>query len=368
MTHSLTATPSLSLFGGDASVCGARERPSPKGDLELVDWMVPVHYLRRKIDFPALAPDPESIRQRPDISLDVVLDALDAPPTDSPETTFVGRDGVFFGLERACLFSSVVLVWGPGGVGKTELVKAFARWRAATGATVQPGGGVGFHSFEPGVASFGLAGVVDSIGLEVFGPDFSQLELVQRRAAVVQVLRENPFVVIWDNFESVHSMPDLHGATPALDEEQLDEFREFLRELEGGASVVLVTSRSTEAWLGDVRRVELEGLRGQEMSKLAEVLLAPFPQGQARRSEHAFGELLEWLGGHPLSMRVILPQLESTTPKRCWTGSPVPGRCPPGSRRARAGPSRWLRVSTTRWCIWMSGLESCSWPGDCSRE
>ena len=33
-----------------------------------------------------------------------------------------------------------------------------------------------WHCFEPGVASFGLAGVITEIGLAVFGADFAALQ------------------------------------------------------------------------------------------------------------------------------------------------------------------------------------------------
>ena len=52
------------LFAGDtvsAAVTAGRQRlfrhpgrPSPKGDLPLADWVVPVHYLRREVRFPGL--------------------------------------------------------------------------------------------------------------------------------------------------------------------------------------------------------------------------------------------------------------------------------------------------------------------------
>jgi hypothetical protein len=41
-----------------------------------------------------------------------------------------------------------------------------------------------WHSFEPGVASFGLAGVITEIGLAVFGADFAALQPDDRRRAV----------------------------------------------------------------------------------------------------------------------------------------------------------------------------------------
>jgi hypothetical protein len=38
-----------------------------------------------------------------------------------------------------------------------------------------------WHSFEPGVASFGLAGVITEIGLAVSGADFAALQPDDRR-------------------------------------------------------------------------------------------------------------------------------------------------------------------------------------------
>ena len=54
------------------------------------------------------------------------------------------------------------------GTGKTELAKAFGRWWRDTGGVEQPGW-VFWHSFEPGLASFGLDGVITEIGLAVTG-------------------------------------------------------------------------------------------------------------------------------------------------------------------------------------------------------
>ena len=296
-------------------------RPSPKGEIPLSDWMVPVPLPERNCEVPVSQQRPESIRSRPGVSLDRVLDALDTQREADTQDGFVGRDLEFFQLEVACRAATTILLHGPGGIGKTALARAFASWRAATGATISPGTGVILHSFEPGVAAFDLEAVVGSIGLEIFGPEFAQLEADQRRQATVHVLRDNPFVLIWDNLESVYTMPDPSGATPALSDSGREEYERFLADIDGGLTRVLVTSRSSEDWLGqDVLRIEVGGLRGQEVAKYADLLLAPFPRGQARRSDPSFEALLERLQGHPLSMRVILPQLEHSTPDEILTG------------------------------------------------
>src|SRR5204862_475972 len=119
---------------------------------------------------------------------------------------FVGRDGEFHELERALRLRRVAVLHGVGGAGKTELAKAFARWRQASGGLDDPRL-VFFHSFEPGLASFGLNGVVTSIGLRLFGPDFVRQcpTPADRRAAILQVLRKDRLLLVWDNFETVHS-------------------------------------------------------------------------------------------------------------------------------------------------------------------
>ena len=186
-----------------------------------------------------------------------------------------------------------------------------------TGGVEQPAWVV-LHSFEPGVASFGLDGAVTAAGLQLFGADFigKTRDAAQRQMLLLKVLRERRLLLIWDNFESVRSLPDPSGATPPLDAAEQARIRAFLAELArpGGQSGVIITSRTPEAWLGEVRRLALGGLTPGEAAEMAEDVLKPYPQGRARRGERAFAELLEWLDGHPLSLRVLLPQLETTPP------------------------------------------------------
>jgi hypothetical protein len=225
---------------------------------------------------------------------------------------FVGRDRDFVRLEAALRHRRVVVLHGQGGTGKTELVKAFARWLRDTGGVDDPSL-VFFHSFEPGIASFGLAGVVTGIGLRVFGPDFVRHfpDTAGRVAAILEFMRQVRALLVWDNFETVRSMPDPTGATPPLDETEQEEIRDFLAEVariaKGGT---MITTRSPEEWLGDVHRLEVEGLDRGDAVQYADVLLAPYPAAQARRKERAFEELLEALSGHPLSMRLTLSHLE----------------------------------------------------------
>ena len=99
-----------------------------------------------------------------------------------------------------------------------------------------------WHSFEPGVESFGLDGVITGLGLAVFGVDFARPDPPERRAQVKRLLGQLRVLLVWDNFETVREMPDPASATPPLDEvgcAALKGFLEWVRD--HSASAVIIT-------------------------------------------------------------------------------------------------------------------------------
>lgn len=70
----------------------------------------------------------------------------------------------------------------------------------------------------------------------------------------------------------------------------------------------------------------------------------------AAGGRRAFGELLDWLGGHPLSMRLTLPRLDTTSPETLLAGLqgtiPLPGDDEPGGGRTTS-PAASITYSFT---------------------
>ncbi|MEH2282867.1 MAG: tetratricopeptide repeat protein [Nostoc sp.] len=293
------------VAAGRKSMSIDKMRPSPKGNLPLQDWLVPVLYQQE--------PYTPFVPQKTAPSFTDLMAQADNTPESSkavglPDESaygFIGRDYEILRLERAFRQNHLVLVQGMGGVGKTELAAGFARWLDDTqGCT----GGMFFTSFEQGA---GLSQVINQIGRALGGERFSQMMPEQQDAVVRQYLQTNPCLLIWDNFEPVNGFPT--GNEPLLSGEERNKLKRFLKELRGGKSWVLITSRREEPWLDcGYSLINLRGLSQADAQELAAKILQPV--GVERKNLPAeYLELLKLLGGHPLSLRVVLPYLKMQT-------------------------------------------------------
>ena len=151
--------------------------------------------------------------------------------------------------------------------------------------------------------------VLNSLGTQIFGANFGSAPLEARMDALVKALRERRYLIVWDNFESASGIPGT-SVSPNLTGEDRTLLARFLDGLRGAASKVLITSRSEEEWLGSRRfRLILRGLDGEERWEYCESILRDLGL-TVSRDDQAFADLMKQLGGHPLAMRAILPQLE----------------------------------------------------------
>jgi tetratricopeptide (TPR) repeat protein len=331
---------SAAVSAGRRNMSDHDQRPSPKGEVPLADWLVPVHYLRADVRFPqmtegrpASVPSLAALR-RPHAA---IRPAGHDVQGEEHAFRFVGRDDLFYELEAAMATSHVAVLYGMAGAGKTELARAFGRWWEDTCGTDLPDGVV-WHSFTQGEASSGLDSMITRIGVQVTGRDFARLPPAERYPAACRLLATRRLLLIWDGFESACCMPGPGGGASVPDEVGRAEMKRFLHQvIASGSSAVIITSRTAEDWLGPARPILVGGLGREDAAQHAAQILASNPAGQRQQGQRDFGELLAWLQGHPRSMQQVLPCLQTASAAALLEGLrgaiPLPGDTIPGTDR-----------------------------------
>jgi len=300
------ATVSRAVAAGRREILNQKLRPSPKGKLPLQDWLVPVLYQQESyVPFTKVSKEPSSFEE---LMMEEVWEQPQQPADELPEAGtygFIGRDYEILRLERAFRQNQVVLLKGMGGVGKTELAGGFARWLQETQGRERSF----FTSFETGN---GLSNVINTIGRRMGGEQYSMLPSEKQYRLVLRYLQTHPCLLIWDNLEPVAGFPE--GNAPLLSQEERDKLKQFLKQLRGGKSWVLITSRREEPWLDCGYQLEsLSGLSRNDAEVLAANILQTAGVDRGKLPAE-YLELLKLLGGHPLSLRVVLPHLKVQSP------------------------------------------------------
>ncbi|WP_049559031.1 tetratricopeptide repeat protein [Limnoraphis robusta] len=271
-------------------------RPSPKGNKPLKDWLVPVLYQQE--DYTLFTPQVRGESSKPQ------AETINVP--EEGTYGFVGRDFDLLRLERAFRKNNVCLLKGLGGIGKTELAIGFAQWLSET---QERAGGIFFTSFEYGS---GLSSVVNQIGRILWGSQFSQLLIEEQQTKVLEYLRTHPCLLIWDNFELVAGFPK--GNEPILTSDERENLKQFIQDLQGGMSWILITSRHEESWLDyKYQSLVLSELSQRDTEELAEKIVQRV-EVDLENLPQEYSELLQLLGGHPFSLRVVLPHLKTQHP------------------------------------------------------
>ena len=224
----------------------------------------------------------------------------------------MGRQAELGRIERIFSSSPVAILSGSTGIGKTELALALARRFQKTGRKVRPGG-VFYTTFQAAHPA-GLERVVHEIGTAVAGLDFADMNAEQQRSWVVEYLKEQPSLLIWDGVESIAGFPP--GAPGLLEEAEQAELDSFLSEVttEGTSWALLVSRNRAEGWVtAPYARYDLSGLNPLERRDLAEAILTKAAVESGRVTEETV-ELLDTVEGHPLALQFALPLLKEVPP------------------------------------------------------
>jgi len=279
------------MFRQDKRVC-------VRGKFPLQDWLLPVLYQQDPLNFsfaaearktfaPQASKLPEDLRR------------------EKNPYGFVGRDSAILAMERAMRRPPAgILVQGLGGVGKTTLARGFLQWLDSTGGLGEGCFWLGFQEIRSAEYVF------NRLGEPLFGGQFATAPMDKKIEALATAFNEHRFIIVWDNFESAAGIAGT-AITANLPEPDRKLLADFLDKLRGGASKVIITSRSSEDWLGPQRRflLPLGGLDREERWEYCEVILRDLGLSIDRNDEKLVG-LMDLLGGHPLAMRAILPRLE----------------------------------------------------------
>jgi len=293
----------------------AASSAAPEEAVTLHDWFLPVLYQQRAdaAPFGGRTTDEgrktEGERRKAPAALSDAHVPGGLPP--EPLHGFHGRASELLRLERLFRQHAVVVLHSFGGLGKTALAAEAGRWLYRSGRFP---GGAAFISFERGGgADLALSWTRQAL----LGDDFASPE------QVAAALQEQPALVILDNLESVLAKGD--AALPAA---ELQSLLDLAWRWAGGdgdkldpdGPRVLITTRDTG--LGDPRfassrrcaHVELGGLARSEALELARAVLTDRGIDHAAIPRQPLQRLMDFLGGHPLSLYLVLPHLAHHTP------------------------------------------------------
>ncbi|MGQ4649167.1 tetratricopeptide repeat protein [Lyngbya aestuarii] len=283
--------------------------------IDLEDWLLPVVYCNQqvKLNLREFTPQEEEAyfasRQQ---------QYRFTPPTYG----FVGRDLEILKIEKALLRHNVLLLQGMGGTGKTTLLNYLREWWQTTKFAQE----IFYFGYDQ--KAWTLKQILHGIGKQVYDRfELSRFQAMSQAAQVqklVEKLKAEPHILILDNLESVTGKRLAIKNT--LSKNKRQEIQEFLTQLVGGKTRVVLGSRSGEDWLQGTFRENvypLQGLDKEARSVLAEKILERYLAASEIpkiRQDENFGRLMKLLAGYPLAMEVVLANLKQQSPGEILQG------------------------------------------------
>ena len=286
------------------------QRSCVTGKLPLQDWVVPVLYRQMPESdarFPSLQPDCQGKEGGPALPQEA----------DLGDYGFIGRDWELQQLERAMQRQpqAALLIHGQAGSGKTTLARGFLHWLRSTGGL--QGRVFWFNFQEIHSAEY----VVNELARELLGLSATAQPMERKLQALIQKLRREAHLLVWDNLESATGIPGTE-VQPQLPQEDLELLAGLLKDLQDGNTKALLTSRKKETnWLSLLIcfRVPLGGLEGEELWEYCNAVVR-YLGLTLDRDNMTYRRILEKLCGNPLAIRAILLRLQDRTPEDLLRG------------------------------------------------
>jgi tetratricopeptide (TPR) repeat protein len=268
-------------------------------EMSLQDWSTPLVYEATPLYLTPLYADSISIRSAPTPE----LANFPAPP----RAGFVGGDDTLLALERAVQSTSVVLLHGPAGSGKTATATEFAAWYVRTHGANRPAVFTSFEQYTPLDRALEILGQTFEGKMDLPAVPWAELDRDARRSAALALLGKWPLLWVWDSIEGIDGFPP--GTESLWSEVEREDLCKFLQGVCRTQSKIVLTSRREESnWLGDLpRRIPVSSLRLDDFIPLASALTNFY--GQPQRSVVAWWPLLETSRGNPSMATALIEQV-----------------------------------------------------------
>ena len=301
-----TGKVSEAMRAGRGKMMQQPERDCIIGKLPLQDWVVPVLYQQLSAESVILPKIQSEGRQHEDASV------LPKDARVDGDYGFIGRGRDIQRLERAMQRQpqAAILIHGQAGIGKTSLAKGFLRWLENTGGLRARVFWFNFQEIHS--AEY----IIDQLISELAGTSAMAKPMLEKMPTLVKLLREKPYLLVWDNFESASGIEGTE-IQPQLSTEDHNILAQLLKELRSGRTKVLITSRNKEAWLPiqSCYPVSLEGLAGEDLWEYCNAVVKDLGLTLDRKDE-TYAEILKKLCGNPLAIRAILLRLQDCSAKQ----------------------------------------------------
>ena len=226
---------------------------------------------------------------------------------------FIGRHRTIHVMEQTLQQQAEagLLIHGVAGVGKTILVQGFIQWLQQTDALEKSIFWFRFDEIR------NIEYIINQMVQGLFGTEALASPMQQKMDNVCAVFKQNPFIIVWDNFECASGIEGV-DVPPFLTDDDRKQLKEFLQRLHNGKTKVIITSRSSETWLSatECSRLPLGGLQDEECwqycNAVSRHLNLTLDRADTDSNYSPVSDLMQKLDGHPLAMRVVLLRLAET--------------------------------------------------------